>query len=345
MRSVLWFLGGVVVGAFGVAGLLEGGEQTGPAPVGTEATDHSSCRATEATMRTEVETLRSQSPAGPDLAPGALEGGAAVAANGTEAPEQAAYRVALAKVREQLRSIRDVEPGAAPVLDLLKTWREQTMGRDDAIGRLAGRALVRLAGRGKLRPEDVDALADAYRSSRPGAPGRSGLAATVARAWARDSRLADWLAVLPPVEEPGIRAAVVDALNESPSDAYREYLLDLSRTEQDHDVLEEAWNEDPITVALNKAIAPRLIEAIEARIAEGDLGPRLRARGISAIGLSGALAKEAAVSAMTRLLAAETHDGVRAFGRDMLEAVENGEANVQTLDGLWGKHYRSFAEE
>ena len=66
----------------------------------------------------------------------------------------------------------------------------------------------------------------------------------------RPAAFASWFAGLPPAAEPEVRAAVVEALDESPSAAYREYLLRLSRTERDPDVLEAVWHEDPITVAL-----------------------------------------------------------------------------------------------
>jgi hypothetical protein len=147
------------------------------------------------------------------------------------------------------------------------------------------------------------------------------------------------------MKEPEVRAAVVEALDESPSDAYREYLLKLSRSECDPDVLEATWHEDPITVAMTVEWAPLLIAAIEPRVAEGDLPPVVRGRAVFAIGLASVHEAERASAAIGRLLAAETDEGVLAYGRDVIASIGREEANVQSLDALWAKHRRSFGEK
>ena len=333
------FLGGLVVGAAATACVfLALGEDRDPRSGRTVPE-----RPVEAALRAEVETLRARlaetppaPPAPPDAAP------AETADPMQEDPKEVARREVLALVREQLQEVRDAEPESLRVRGLLQVWRAPALGGDHAD--VAARALMRLAAWGKLLPEDVDALADDFGRLPPGAPGRPGLAAAVARGWARDTRLAGWFDGLPPHDEPAIRAAVVEALDESPSDAYREYLLRVSRGERDPEVLNEAWQEDPITVALTPEWAPRLIAAVEPRAAQGDLPAVVRGRAFFAIGLAGLHDPAGARAALGRLLANEADEAVHAFGTAVVEAVDRGEANVQVLDGLWSRHRRAFGE-
>ena len=64
--------------------------------------------------------------------------------------------------------------------------------------------------------------------------------AAVARAWARDPRLSGWLAGLPAVEEPKIRETAVWSLDETPSPAYRDWVIKLAGSETDPEVLDSA---------------------------------------------------------------------------------------------------------
>lgn len=262
-----------------------------------------------------------------------------------EASAKTAYAEALAKVRGELRAVRDAAPGSEEVLKLIAVLRTLQASSDPQMARLAGRALVYLAGYGKLRPEDVQSLAHDYAQLPAGAQARPGLAATVALAWAKDERLGAWLRDLPASSEPDIRATVVEALDESPSDAYRNYLVHLSQTERNHDVLDAAWHEDPISVAMNRDFAPRLIAAIESRVAEGDLPILVRGRAHFALGLAAVHDAPGATAAIQGLLPSESDKGVRAFAQAVLDAIARDEANIQSLDGLWNRMRRAFGTE
>jgi len=270
--------------------------------------------------------------------------GGQVEAARTEADRDAAYRAAREGVIAKLRSLRDGASSPGEVTALLQAFRKLLEDPDPRMAQLGTRALVRLAGSGVLRGEEVDGLAKEYRSLPAGHAARAGLAGAVALAWASDDRLSAWLEGLPATEEPDVRATVVEALDESASAAYREYLLLLTRVEKDADVLEHAWHEDPITVAMTREWAPRLVTALERRVDEGGLPPVVRGRALFAIGLAAVHEPAAAAAAIGRIVGTEADAGVRAYGQAVLGAIEREEANVQTLDRLWAEHRSSFAK-
>jgi hypothetical protein len=246
-------------------------------------------------------------------------------------------------MREELAALEPHAPGSDAVVARLAEWRALARGDDALAAELAGRALVVLAAMGKLRAEEVEALATDFDALAPGAAGRPGLAAAVARAWARDERLAAWLAALPAVDEPAVRERVIWVLDESPSSAYRAWVLRMSEAEASATVLDSVWNEDVVVVNLTRESAPRFAATIESRVQRGDLPPPTRARAFMALGLAAQHAPEEARRTLAYLLTSEEHEGVAAFGRAVLAAIDREESNLQALEGLWDEHERSFA--
>jgi hypothetical protein len=338
------FMLGLVVG--GVVGAFVG-VTLGPK---TPAEPSASVRDGEA--RADPETrpmLASEETAPPRLANldrdvQAAETPAAPASPGETQPtsEAAARRRRVEELRAELRALASEEAGAPAVVAFLTRTRTRMQGTDQEDAAWAGRALVRLADAGKLTAEQVEALAADYGRAPAGQMQRRYLASAVALAWAKDARLAGWLRELPTDAEPEVRTTVVEALDESPSAAYRAYLLNLSKTERNADVLDEVWNEDPIGVALTRAFAPSLIEAIAARIGERDLPAKVRGRGIFAIGLAALYDDDAAQKAISTLAWEEPDKAVKVFAQEVLAAIGRGEANVQALEGIWHRHRGGF---
>jgi hypothetical protein len=363
--------------ALGLAGGIAAGVWIGrPAaePGAFEPADpHADCRATEAALRAELALRRAAPPPlapalGADAAtltrpmppsgtatdgtdsatPPAASAGAPAVAGAAPAPAdpaKAARKAAPDEIRRLLDTVKDAPPGSAAVLALVATWRAQARGEDALLAELAGRALLRLARDGKLRPEDAEPLAADFAALAAGAPSRPGLAGAVARAWARDARLADWFTALPAVAEPTVRDTVVWALDETPSEAYRDWVVRLSQSEQDLDVLKSVWNEDIVLVALTRATAPRMAAAMEPRLGQGDVPPKLRARGYFALGLIAQQDAAAARAALARLAASEADGGVRRFAEGVLDLIAREESNLQALEGLWDAHRDTFGAQ
>lgn len=268
-------------------------------------------------------------------------------ADAASAVERAAQRkrAAWQKLRSQLRGLRDLEAGAEALVAAIATWRAQTKGDDALLAELAGRSLTVLARWGKLRPADVQGLRSDFGALPVGSPGRPGLAGAVARAFAKDPQLADWIGALPRVEEPKIREHVIWALDETPSRAYRDWVLGMSETESVPSVLDSVWNEDIVVVNLTREAAPRLAETIERRIGRGDLPPVTRAYGYMALGLAAQQAATQSRRTLAALLTTEADPGVRAFGEAVLLAIDKGESNLQALEGLWDDHEPKFGTD
>lgn len=272
------------------------------------------------------------------------------AAGGTDASSAAAQEQALRlarqdlwrALREELKALEGQGAGSPAVSERMAHWLAQVLGEDVHLSELAGRALMELASLGLLRPEDVERLALEFANAPVGSSSRPALAAVVARAYAKEARLAEWLEGLPAVDEPAVRQRVLWALDETPSAPYREWVLRLSASEADVRVLNSVWNEDIVVVNLTRESAPRLVATIEPRVRGGDLPAVTRAYGYMALGLAAQHAPVEARRSVEYLLTAERDEGVAAFARAVLDAIVREEANLQSLEGLWDLHARNF---
>lgn len=271
-------------------------------------------------------------------------GADAAAAEVTDAEAVRLRKVALwSRLKTELQALEGEVPGSAAVAGALDRWRALAQGEDALAAEVAGKALVLLARRGLLGPEDVTALREAYEALPAGAAGRPALAATVARAWARDERLARWIADLPQPQEPAVREWVLWSLDETPSAAYRDWVLHLSANERRAEVLDTVWNEDIVIVNLTRDNAAAFATSIETRIGWGDLPVVTRARGYFALGLIAQHVPVDARRSLADLLTREAQVGALAFGRGVLAAIDRNESNLQALEGLWDQHEASFA--
>jgi hypothetical protein len=376
------FVVGLIVGAGAGAGgalLLNGGAGQAPAQL-TAAAPGVDWRAEAARLSAELHAVRAAgteggvAPAGRVPTPGSAgaqpESGSPAAGTAAEAeeaepsttpltPEEAAAQQAKDKAKarkrevkalrkrlqQELRELRDAEPGSEAVLQRIAEWRELAKGDDADFAKYASRALLFLARGGKLRPEDAPALAEDFATLPEGAAGRPGLAGAVARAWAEDERLGGWLSGLPSPGESGVRETAIWALDESPSDPYREWVLQLARSEPDPEVIDSVYDEDIVAVTLTRQTASRWIEAVEPRVAEGGLTPKTRARAYFALGLVGQQDPDGAKASLARLAEAERDPAVRAFAQGVVALIAKDASNVQALEGLWDRHRPDFGKE
>ncbi len=345
MRSLDFFLGMAIGVALGAGGVYVGTTGQEPQPELQSGAIGSEVESADA--EPSLLGRHSEEPGQPGAAAHAASGGGTGTADAPlAAAEEQALRLARQDLwralREELKALEGHAPGSAAVSERMAHWLAQVLGEDGQLSELAGRALMELASLGLLRPEDVERLALEFANAPIGSSSRPALAAVVARAYAKEARLAEWLAGLPAVDEPAVRQRVLWALDETPSTPYREWVLRLSASESDVRVLNSVWNEDIVVVNLTRESAPRLVATIEPRVRAGDLPAVTRAYGYMALGLAAQHAPVEARRSVEYLLTAERDEGVAAFSRAVLEAIVREEANLQSLEGLWDLHSRNF---
>ena len=169
-----------------------------------------------------------------------------------------------------------------------------------------------------------------------GHPARPVLAKAVALGWGKDERLGGFLGQFAANSEPSVHQGILAGLDdENPSTAFSEYMLRMVQEERDPAVLAVALGVDRIEAAATAAYAPRFVQAIEARMAEGTLDAVTRQHASFAIAAAGLRATELAVATLRRLAASEKREALAEKMRQAADALQAGNATLKSLESLF----------
>ncbi|MCI0343809.1 MAG: hypothetical protein L0216_22110 [Planctomycetales bacterium] len=228
---------------------------------------------------------------------------------------------------------------------LFRELRERLRDPDPQIAAAAAQALAMLARADKLTPADATDLRADYDSFPAGAPVRPGLAAAVARALSQDPSLATFLDSLPRRDEPQVRGQVLRALDGSPSEPFRQLVLRISAEDESPEALRVAWDEDRILASATRDFAPKLVAAIEPRIAKGGLPGEVRGLGYYAISIAGLQAPRDASAALARAAGLEKSPAHAGFASGLEKILTGGNATYAELEAYWDKNRRVLRDE
>lgn len=225
---------------------------------------------------------------------------------------------------------------------LLRDLRENLRGQDPDLAVAAAETLEMLARRELLRPDEAAELRKDFGAMPAGAPARPHLAAAVAAGLASGPDLAPFLGELPREAEPEVRGQVLRVLDHSPGEPFREFILRLSAEEKDPSVLRTAWDDRRIGAACTRESAPRIVAAIEPRLARGDLPAEIGGRGYTALALAGVQSPSEAAAALARLVRTEKSPELARYGAELERLLASGQANASSVESLWKRNRRGL---
>ncbi len=247
--------------------------------------------------------------------------------------------------RDWMTRATTVAAGSPEKEALVRELRERLRDPDAEIAAAAAQALNVLGRTGKLTAADAAELRGDYDSFPAGSAVRPGLAAAVARALAEDPSLAGFLDSLPRVEEPRIRGEVMRALDGAPSEPFRQLVLRISAEDESPEALKVAWDEDRMLATATRSHAPRIVAAIEPRIARGGLPAEVRGLGYYAISIAGLQAPGDAQAALARAAGREKSPVHASFAQGLEKILASGSATYAELEAYWDRHRRALREE
>lgn len=288
-----------------------------------------------AALERRLEAVESRLAAGalPVPAPGDAGGTASRAEGGTALPDE--------RVHQEVVVGLAMEPASAEHRSALRRLAEhlaKSAGPPPAEKEFAWAAglLDREARRGRVTPQEAADLAPVLAALPVGHAARPALAKAVAMGWGRDERLGAFLGQFAANAEPSVHQGVLAALDdEHPGAAFSEYVIRMVREERDPAVLAVAFGLDRIEAAATAQHAPRLLQALEARVLDGALDAETRARAGLAIAVAGLRAQDAGVAALRRLAQVEAEPKVAERYRQAAAALQSGEATLKSLESLF----------
>jgi len=199
----------------------------------------------------------------------------------------------------------------------------------------ATRALLREAVRDRIGADDAERLEPVLLALPVGNPARTPLAQAVAIGWSADPRMGALLARFPTNTEPELHQGMLAILDdEHPSDAFGEYVIRLIREEREPAVLGIALGLDRIEAAATSAVAPRIVQVIEERVAGGDLDVEMRRRAALGLAVAGLRARETGTAALRRLADREPDGELADRLRAAADHLASGDATLKSLERL-----------
>lgn len=228
-------------------------------------------------------------------------------------PGSAEHRAAMRRLAEQL-----VKCGEPPV----------AQGDLDRIAAM----LDGEARRARVSATEADDAATILHGLAPGHAARPGLASAVAGGWAKDDRLPGFLAGFAANAEPKVHHSMLVILDRTPSAAFSDYVVRLVRDERDPGVLASALDADRIEAAATQDAAPRVAQAVEARLADGTLEPKLRSRAGCALAIASLRSPETGAAALRRIADGETDAKLAERFRAAAAALLDRSANAKSLE-------------
>ncbi len=240
-----------------------------------------------------------------------------VAVGLTTEPASSDHRAALRRLAEHL-----VKSAGPPLSEKEFAWAAGLLDRE--------------ARRGRITPQEAAELAPMLAALPVGHAARPAIAKAVAIGWGRDERLGGFLAQFAANAEPSLHQGILAVLDdEHPGPAFSEYVIRLVREERDPAVLAVALGLDRIEAAATAAVAPRLVQAIEARVLDGTLDAATRARAGLAIAVACLRAPETGVATLRRLADAETDARIAEKYRQAAAALQEGDATLKSLERIF----------
>lgn len=196
--------------------------------------------------------------------------------------------------------------------------------------------LDRESHRDRVSTDEAQEIAGMLAALPSGHAARPSLAKAVAIGWSRSERLGPFLALFPANAEPSLHQGILNAMDdEHPSPAFSEYVTRVIREERDAAVLATALGLDRVEAAATVMAAPRLAEAIEARIRDGTLDAKMRRHAALALAVASLRIPETGVAALRRIAERDADAKVAETCRQAATSLERGDATLKSLERLF----------
>jgi hypothetical protein len=157
----------------------------------------------------------------------------------------------------------------------------------------------------------------------------------VAGGWAKDERLGGLLARFASNMEMSVHLRLLAALDHFPSPALGDYVLRLVREEWTPAVMSSALDVDRVEAATTAETAVRFMQAIEARLTDGSIYGKMRARAGAAIAVAGTRAPDAGAELLGRLAVRESDAKFAQSLRDAGDALTRRTTSKRELEKMF----------
>lgn len=255
-------------------------------------------------------------------------------------PAPAKPDAAAKAVREEILKGLKSKPGSPEHLAALKRlgeWLIENAGPPPVDAEIQwGQGLFDSEARGdRVTPAEAADLVRLLDRTAPGDASRPGIAAGIAGGWAKDPQLANFLARFATNSEPLVHGQLLVLLDHHPSAAFTDYVTRLVREERDGPVLSSALQPDRVQAVTTADTAVLFAQVVDARIGDGSLNAKGRARAACAVAVCGLRAPDACVEMLGRIGSRDADAHVQDACRVAAASLTDRSASAKSLEKLF----------